>query len=292
MGIALAVLSTFENPYRLVVVEHGRYFAIPEINTLTEALHFPLEELRKLIGNRAENEVIGTLVAPIAAETEIWGAGVTYVRSRDARKEESDVPDVYQRVYEAARPELFFKSTARRVVGHGAEIGIRDDSDASVPEPEMAIVVNRYKEIIGMTICNDVTARSIEGANPLYLTQAKIYTGSTSIGPTIKPIWDIADPSHLGISANILRGQATIWSEQTSLASLHRTLVDLVSYLFRCQVFPDGVLLSTGTGIVPPLDISLEAGDVVSIALDEVGTLTNKVVRIPLDSHDLSIQKT
>lgn len=291
MSKALAVISTLENPYRLVVVQRGQYFAIPGLDTLTDALHVRLGELRHLIDNLTELEVIGTLAAPIAKETEIWGAGVTYVRSRDARKEESGVPDVYQRVYDADRPELFFKSTARRVVGFGAEIGIRDDSDASVPEPEMAIVVNRYKEIIGLTICNDVTARTIEGENPLYLSQAKIYAGSTSIGPTIKPIWDIADPLSLGISANIQRNGAMIWTARTSLASLHRTLEDLVSYLFRCQIFPDGVILSTGTGIVPTMDISLEAGDVVSIVLDEVGVLTNKVVRIPLDSHNIFVQK-
>lgn len=289
MRKALAVISTSENPYQLVVAQSEQYFAIPGLNTLTDALHVRLEKLRELIDNVAGPEVTGTLLAPIAKETEIWGAGVTYVRSRDARKEESGVPDVYQRVYDAKRPELFFKSTARRTVGSGAEIGIRDDSDASVPEPEMAIVVNRYREVIGLTICNDVTARSIEGENPLYLSQAKIYVGSISLGPTIRPIWDITDPLSLGISANIQRGENVIWSAQTSLASLHRTFDDLISYLFRCQVFPDGVILSTGTGIVPPLDISLEAGDVVSIVLDEVGTLTNKVVRIPLDLHDISI---
>ncbi len=291
MGKALAVISTLENPYRLVVAQRGRYFAIPGLNTLTDALHVRLEELRDLIDNSTELEVMGKLTAPVAKETEIWGAGVTYLRSRDARKEESGVPDVYQRVYDADRPELFFKSTARRAVGFGGEIGIRDDSDASVPEPEMAIVVNCYKEIIGLTICNDVTARTIEGENPLYLSQAKLYVGSTSIGPIIKPIWDIADPSSLGISANIQRDETVIWSAQTSLASLHRTLEDLVSYLFRCQIFPDGVILSTGTGIVPTLDVSLEEGDIVSIVLDEIGTLTNKVVRIPLDSHSIFVQR-
>lgn len=285
MSRSLAVIRTPDNPYQLVVAEGGRYFAIPGLTTLTDALRIRLSELRNLISGTVGAEVGGVLQAPVAAETEIWGAGVTYLRSRDARKEESGVPDVYQFVYEAARPELFFKGNARRTLGTGVDIGIRADSDASVPEPEVAIIVNRFQEVIGLTICNDVTARTIEGENPLYLSQAKIYAGSTSLGPTIKPFWDISDPKELGISASIQRGVDVIWQAQTSLASLHRTFDDLLSYLFRCQIFPDGVILSTGTGIVPPLDISLEAGDVVSISVDEVGTLANKVALIPLDIH-------
>lgn len=285
MSRSLAVIHTPDNPYQLVVAEGGRYFAIPGLATLTDALRIRLSELRNLVSSTVGAEVEGVLQAPVAAETEIWGAGVTYLRSRDARKEESGVPDVYQLVYEADRPELFFKGNARRTLGTGVDIGIRADSHASVPEPEVAIVVNRFQEVIGLTICNDVTARTIEGENPLYLSQAKIYVGSTSLGPTIKPFWDISDPKELGISASIQRGVDIIWQAQTSLASLHRTFDDLLSYLFRCQIFPDGVILSTGTGIVPPLEISLEAGDVVSISVDEVGTLANKVALIPLDIH-------
>lgn len=287
MSKSLAVIHTPDNPYQLVVAEEGRYFAIPGLTTLTDALRIRLSELRNLVSSTVGVEVEGVLHAPVAAETEIWGAGVTYLRSRDARKEESGVPDVYQLVYEADRPELFFKGNARRTLGTGVDIGIRADSHASVPEPEVAIIVNRFQEVIGLTICNDVTARTIEGENPLYLSQAKIYVGSTSLGPTIKPFWDISDPKELGISASIQRGVDIIWQAQTSLASLHRTFDDLLSYLFRCQIFPDGVILSTGTGIVPPLEISLEAGDVVSISVDEVGTLANKVALIPLDIHKI-----
>jgi 2-dehydro-3-deoxy-D-arabinonate dehydratase len=285
---SLAVITTLENPYQLVAVEGEHYFSIPGVDTLTDALHMHRDDLGELIRDKVGLKVEGVLRAPVANETEIWGAGVTYVRSRDARKEESGVPDVYQRVYEADRPELFFKSTARRAVGTGDEIGIRADSQASVPEPEVAVVVNRYQEVIGLTICNDVTARSIEGENPLYLPQAKIYVGSTSLGPTIKPIWDISDPMKLGISATIQRGADVIWEAQTSLASLNRTFDYLISYLFRCQIFPDGVILSTGTGIVPPLEISLAAGDVVSISLDQVGTLSNPVAVIPLNMQGIS----
>ncbi|HUW88649.1 MAG TPA: fumarylacetoacetate hydrolase family protein [Candidatus Paceibacterota bacterium] len=289
MSKSLAVVCTLENPYQLVAAEGGRYFAIPGLNTLTDALHLRLSELRGFVNGTLGVEVNGILQAPMATETEIWGAGVTYLRSRDARKEESGVPDVYQRVYEADRPELFYKGNARRTVGDGADIGIRADSGSSVPEPEVAIVINRFQEVIGLTICNDMTARTIEGENPLYLSQAKIYVGSTSLGPTIKPFWDISEPKGIGISANIQRGADVVWLAQTSLAALHRSFDDLVSYLFRCQVFPDGVILSTGTGIVPPLDVSLEVGDIVSISVDEVGTLTNEVALIPLDIHKVTL---
>ena len=209
------------------------------------------------------------------------GAGVTYLRSRDARKEESGVPDVYQRVYEADRPELFFKSNAVRARGTNAPVGIRYDSDASVPEPEVAIYINKYREIIGYAICNDMTARTIEGENPLYLSQAKIYIGSTAIGPDITPAWFAPTPAEMKIKAKILRGAAIAWEAETSLAALNRTLEDLITYLFRCQDFPHGVILSTGTGIVPPLDIKLAAGDVVEIDVSGIGKLTNSVEVIP-----------
>ena len=156
--------------------------------------------------------------------------------------------------------------------------------------PEVAIVINRFQEIIGLTICNDVTARSIEGENPLYLSQAKIYIGSTSLGPVIKPFWQIADYKEIGIQASIKRGSEIVWEAQTSLAALHRTFDDLVSYLFRCQVFPDGAVLSTGTGIIPPMDIALAPGDVVSISVDGVGTLANPVAEIPLESNLIANQ--
>jgi 2-dehydro-3-deoxy-D-arabinonate dehydratase len=233
--------------------------------------------------------VVGKLIGPVSPEIEIWGAGVTYLRSRDARKEESGVPDVYQRVYEADRPELFLKSSAVRTVGSGAEIGIRSDCAASVPEPEVAIVVNIYQEVIGITICNDVTARSIEGVNPLYLSQAKIYVGSNALGPVIKPIWQIESLSSVGIKASITRSGKIVWEAETSLSALHRTFEDLVSYLFRCQIFPYGVILSTGTGIVPPMEIALEGGDVVAITVDEIGTLSNTVTVIPEASHNLAL---
>lgn len=286
----LAVIQTTEAALHLSTFVDGRYFSIPGLRTLTDALRIRRAELQTLVDGPKGVEIFGKLMPPISAESEIWGAGVTYLRSRDARKEESGVPDVYQRVYEADRPELFFKSNARRTVGTLGEIGIRADSNESVPEPEVAIVVNIFQEIIGLTICNDVTARSIEGENPLYLSQAKIYSGSTSIGPMITPMWEIEEVNDLGISAHIQRDTEMVWQAQTSLGALHRTFEDLVSYLFRCQVFPDGVILSTGTGIIPPLGISLQDGDVVTISVDKVGVLSNRVVGIPLNIHETTLK--
>ena len=289
MSRSIAVIASSKSSHHVVVHDAGKYFEIPGVLTLTDALHMHVTELQVLLGSHLGSQIDGQLMPPVAAETEVWGAGVTYLRSRDARKEESGVPDVYQRVYEADRPELFFKANARRTLGHGANIGIRADSHASVPEPEVAIVINRFKEVIGLSICNDVTARTIEGENPLYLSQAKIYVGSTALGPMITPIWNIKELSAVAISAQIQRGAHMAWQAQTSLAALNRTFEDLVNYLFRCQNFPDGVILSTGTGIVPPLDISLEAGDVVSITVDQVGTLSNTVKVIPLDIHERTL---
>ncbi|MEY3257881.1 MAG: hypothetical protein RL443_890, partial [Actinomycetota bacterium] len=162
----------------------------------------------------------------------------------------------------------------------------REDATASVPEPEVAIVINKFGELIGMSICNDMTSRNIEGENPLYLSQAKIYYGSNSVGPMIRPIWEIVDHNKLDIYAKIERSGSIVWQAETSLKALNRTFDDLIEYLFRCQHFPVGVLLSTGTGIVPPLDISLQSGDVVTITVDQIGSLVNKVVTIPLDINE------
>ena len=275
-----SILANQEQAFQFAVTVDGKHSAVANIPTLTQALHLTLEELKSEV-SKTSGTVTGELVAPISPEVELWGAGVTYLRSRDARKEESGVPDVYQRVYEADRPELFFKSNAVRARGTGAPVGIRYDSAASVPEPEVAIYINRYREIIGYAICNDMTARTIEGENPLYLSQAKIYIGSTAIGPDITPAWLAPTAAEMKIKARILRGAQTAWEAETSLGALNRTLEDLITYLFRCQDFPHGVILSTGTGIVPPLDISLAAGDVVEIDVAGLGKLTNPVEVIP-----------
>jgi len=275
-----SIIANPVNTYQFAVTIDGIHSGVEEIPTLTQAMHLTLAELKSAV-SKTSGAITGNLVAPISPEIELWGAGVTYLRSRDARKEESGVPDVYQRVYEADRPELFFKSNAVRARGTNSPIGIRYDSDASVPEPEVAIYINKYREIIGYAICNDMTARTIEGENPLYLSQAKIYIGSTAIGPDITPAWLAPTPAEMKIKARILRGAAIAWEAETSLAALNRTLEDLITYLFRCQDFPHGVILSTGTGIVPPLDIKLAAEDVVEIDVSGIGKLTNSVEVIP-----------
>jgi len=275
-----SVLRTSSAQYKFALTIDGVHHNVEGLPTLTEAMHLTLAELKARTAQPGA-QITGELTAPIASEIELWGAGVTYLRSRDARKEESGVPDVYQRVYEADRPELFFKSTAVRARGTNAPIGIRYDSDASVPEPEVAIYINKHREIIGYAICNDVTARSIEGENPLYLSQAKIYIGSTAIGPDITPAWLAPAANEMSIKAKILRGSALIWEAETSLGALNRTLEDLVNYVFRCQDFPHGLILSTGTGIVPPMNIALAAGDIVEINVAGVGTLSNTVEVIP-----------
>lgn len=221
-----------------------------------------------------------SLLAPIDGRTEVWAAGVTYERSKEARISESEhEADVYDRVYDAARPELFFKSAAWRVVGPGGEVSIRADSEINVPEPELAVVYNAHAELVGYTICNDMSSRSIEGENPLYLPQAKVYAGSCAVGPGITPAWEVSDPYALTITMTIERAGATAWKGSSSTATLHRRFDELAEYLFREQDFPDGVVLSTGTSLVPDLPFTLAPDDVISVDIDDVGTLANTVVR-------------
>jgi 2-dehydro-3-deoxy-D-arabinonate dehydratase len=180
-------------------------------------------------------------------------------------------------VYSAPRPELFPKSPAWRLVTDGEPIGIRADSGHDVPEPELAIVANSRGEIVGYTICNDVSSRSIEGENPLYIPQAKVFAGGCALATGIRPAWEVADPKDLTIDLVIRRDGAEVFTGTTSTGQLIRELQDLVDVLFVPNEFPDGVILATGTGIVPELDFALRAGDVVEISVSEVGTLTNTV---------------
>ncbi|MDN5852901.1 MAG: fumarylacetoacetate hydrolase family protein [Actinomycetia bacterium] len=239
-----------------------------------------LSEIRVLVAT-ADDTVEGAVevLAPVDGSTEIWASGVTYLRSREGRVEESAEASVYDRVYVADRPELFFKSVAWRVVGDGAPIGIRADSDSDLPEPELALVINRHEEIVGYTICNDVTSRAIEGENPLYLPQAKIFAGSCAIGPGVVPAWTVPDPRDLSISATVTRGVDSAWAGSTSTAELKRELGSLVHALTFADEFPNGAVLSTGTGLVPSLDFSLADGDVVEVTIARIGTLTNPVIR-------------
>jgi 2-dehydro-3-deoxy-D-arabinonate dehydratase len=247
---------------------------------LADLLHLPASELRATLGaTRMSEDRAERLLAPVDGQTEVWAAGVTYKRSEEARVEESATPDIYSRVYRAERPELFFKATARRVAGPEAPIAVRSDSTWDVPEPELAIVVNSHAEIVGYTIGNDVSSRSIEGENPLYLPQAKVYAGCCALGPGIVPVWEVGDPYALGIRMRIQRGGAEHWQGETSMREFARKLEVLVHYLFLEDTFPDGVILSTGTALVPDSPFTLEAGDVVEIDIDGLGTLRNPVVR-------------
>ncbi|WP_027344858.1 fumarylacetoacetate hydrolase family protein [Hamadaea tsunoensis] len=237
-----------------------------------------LERCRSIVAAPGEAETGPVeLLAPVDGATEVWAAGVTYLRSRDARIEESHEPDVYDRVYAAERPELFFKSPAWRVRGPGETISVRADSTVDVPEPELALVLTATGEIAGYTICDDVSSRSIEGDNPLYLPQAKIYNGSCALGPAIVPSW--AAPGTFGISLTVRRAGAVAFTGTTSTAQLARPLPDLARWLYAELDFPAGAVLSTGTGIVPGLDFTLAPGDEVSIEIPGIGTLTNPVVR-------------
>jgi 2-dehydro-3-deoxy-D-arabinonate dehydratase len=219
-----------------------------------------------------------SLLAPIGQQ-EVWAAGVTYFRSREARIEESKDAgggDFYDRVYNADRPELFFKATPHRVAGPGAPVRIRADSKWNVPEPELALAVNRKREIIGFTIGNDMSSRDIEGENPLYLPQAKVYAGCCGLGPGIL-VTDQPLPGTTAVELKIQRRGKAVFSGETQLSSLKRRPEELVSYLFRDNSFPNGCFLLTGTGVVPPDDFTLESGDQINITIAPIGTLTNVV---------------
>lgn len=215
---------------------------------------------------------------PVETGQEIWASGVTYARSRSARQEESqDGGDVYARVYSAKRPELFFKARGAAVIGHLGQVGIRSDATWSVPEPELTLVLNPALEVIGCTVGNDMSSRDIEGENPLYLPQAKVYTASCALGPCIA-LGNFSAWTGETIAMKIDRESSTVFEQEISTTSIHRTLEDLVRYLGQSNTYPDGVLLMTGTGIVPPSDFSLRAGDKIHITIDGIGTLSNTVI--------------
>lgn len=219
-----------------------------------------------------------TLLAPLVSQ-ELWACGVTYLRSKVGRQEESKAAggsDFYARVYDAERPEVFFKATAHRVVGHGGKVNIRKDSVWDVPEPELTLVVSSSGKIVGYTIGNDMSSRSIEGENPLYLPQAKTYDGCASVGPCIyvpeKPI----SPDTV-IRLEIFRQQKPVFEGAITLNQMKRTPEELVSFVYRACSFPQGCMIMTGTGIVPGNDFTLVSGDEIRIHIDAIGTLINTV---------------
>ena len=218
------------------------------------------------------------LLKPIESQ-EVWAAGVTYYRSRDARMEESQQAgggDFYDRVYAADRPELFFKATASRVVGPGEKVRIRQDSTWNVPEPELTLLIASSGDIVGYTIGNDMSSRSIEGENPLYLPQAKSYDKSAALGPCIYLSPDPLPPDTV-ISMQIQREGSTVFEDETQVNQIKRSLESLVEYLYRECSFPHGCWLMTGTGIIPENDFTLQSGDVIRITIEPIGTLTNTV---------------
>jgi 2-dehydro-3-deoxy-D-arabinonate dehydratase len=218
------------------------------------------------------------ILAPIEGQ-EVWAAGVTYWRSREARMEESKSAgggDFYDRVYSAARPELFFKATAHRVVGTGGKVRIRKDSKWNVPEPELTLLISPLGKIVGYTIGNDMSSRDIEGENPLYLPQAKVYDGSCALGPCVL-ITDEPLARETQIAIAIRRDGQQVFAGETAVSQIKRELRSLAEYLYRESSFPAGCFLMTGTGVVPPDSFSLQSGDEITIAIDPVGTLANVV---------------
>jgi 2-dehydro-3-deoxy-D-arabinonate dehydratase len=249
---------------------------LPPAFTLGLLLQMPGSSVAAFLASLPKGEPpAGRLLPPIEPGQEVWASGVTYLRSRDARTAESGVKDVYERVYEAERPELFFKATGRRAVGHGMEVRVRADATWSVPEPELTLVVNRGLEIVGYTAGNDMSSRDIEGENPLYLPQAKVFNGSCAVGPGI----EIVPGDELGdvaIRAEIERAGVRVFEGETRSSRMRRRLADLARYLGRELDFPEGALLMTGTGIVPPDDLSLLPGDLVRVTVGSM-TLENRV---------------
>jgi 2-dehydro-3-deoxy-D-arabinonate dehydratase len=219
------------------------------------------------------------LLAPVESQ-EVWACGVTYARSRAARMEESSTRDIYSRVYEAQRPELFFKSAGWRVVGNRGEVGVRPDSTWNVPEPELAVLTNSRGEVVAYACANDMSSRSIEGENPLYLPQAKVYDRSCSIGPAAVPAWE-ADPSRAQVKMRITRGGGSVFEGTSSVSEMVRDPTQLSGVLHAAYPLPVGAWLLTGTSLVPPPPYTAEAGDIVQIEIEGIGRLVNHVVVVP-----------
>lgn len=224
-------------------------------------------------------EILNEDILPPVGSQELWACGVTYLRSKIGRQEESKNGgggDFYGKVYEAERPEVFFKSTPHRIVGHGGKVNIRKDSTWDVPEPELTLMVTSSGKIIGYTIGNDMSSRSIEGENPLYLPQAKTYDGCAAIGPCIYITQKPLDQS-TNIHLEIIRNANIVFEGNVAISQMKRSFEELVSFVYRECSFPDGCLIMTGTGIVPPNDFTLQSGDEIKITIDNIGTLINTI---------------
>lgn len=270
-------------------VEGGAHWAVrTEVGNaplrvgLDNLLQMSLVEARAAVESAGVAADLGGILLPPLDSQEVWGAGVTYEQSRAGRIEESTEAGVYDRVYIARRPEVFFKATAQRVVGDGEPIGVRADSPWNTPEPELGLVLNAAGEIFGYVVGDDVSSRSIEGENPLYLSQAKVYDRSCALGPGIVPVWEAQAPP-FDISLRVSRGDSVAFEGSTSTARITRRFEDLAGWLMAALTFPVGAVLLTGTGIVPDESFSLRPGDVVTIDIPRIGTLTNPVILVGRD---------
>jgi 2-dehydro-3-deoxy-D-arabinonate dehydratase len=279
MPISLHHLRTGDSS-RWAVCQDGEWGLLD--GALADLLAVPLDQARTMVEavtREARSDLPGDRVLPPVDRQEVWAAGVTYLRSRDGRKEESGHGSLYDDVYDNERPEIFFKASPWRVVGDRDAVGIRADSGWDVPEAEIGLVLNAAGEVFGYTLGNDMSSRSIEGENPLYLPQAKVYDRSCALGPAIVPSWAI-DPGPFPIGLRVLRDGKEAYTASTSTAEMARGFTDLAGWLFRALSFPAGVVLLTGTGVVPDADFTTREGDTIEITSAELGTLTNPVVAI------------
>jgi 2-dehydro-3-deoxy-D-arabinonate dehydratase len=284
MQLCKAQLGNGDIRIGVVSEGHVRFLDLEDyvgLRCLSDVLHSdnPAGVAHDLIDEEARSVPLKdlTLLAPIDKQ-EVWAAGVTYKRSREARERESaGAARFYDLVYDSPRPELFFKATPHRVVDPGGRVHIRRDSKWSVPEPELALVLSPHLKLVGYTIGNDMSARDIEGENPLYLPQAKVYDHCCALGPVITLADSMPPLERVRIRLTIERRGATVFDGATTLAEMHRPLNDLIQWLGRDNSFPNGVVLLTGTGIVPPDDFSLAAGDLVTIDVSGIGRLANLV---------------
>ncbi len=282
-------LETGETGAGVVADDHVRPLTLDatgEVRTLSDVLHAenPRRIAQELLGESGDRWPLEdvTLLAPIDQQ-EVWAAGVTYKRSQEARERESEgAAQFYDAVYTAPRPELFFKAPPYRVAGPGEAVHIRRDSRWNVPEPELALVISPQLKLVGFTIGNDMSSRDIEGENPLYLPQAKCYDRACALGPVITLADAMPQMSEVTIKLQIDRGGKAVFEGATSIAKMARTFADLISWLGKENTFPQGVILMTGTGIVPPDDFTLAVADIIQIDIAGIGRLSNVVAHRPL----------
>jgi 2-dehydro-3-deoxy-D-arabinonate dehydratase len=282
----LCKLTDAKGRSRVGVLDDANVRLLPESAGSLSQLLFaedPGSAVQKALASASESvELAKASLLPPIDQQEVWAAGVTYMRSKVARMEESDsAATFYDKVYSADRPELFFKATPSRVVGFGKPVRIRKDTRWSVPEPEVTLAIDPRGRIVGYTIGNDMSARDIEGENPLYLPQAKVYNQCAGLGPCVTLASAMPPLNDVAIVLRIERDGKEAFRGETSIARMNRKFPDLVAWLIRDNDVPAGAFLMTGTGIVPPDDFSLRAGDLVHITIDGIGTLTNPVVQGP-----------